>query len=74
VDPDNVTIKLNGIVLQTPVVQDGWWLFTLKPFHMATGRNLVMLDASSQTDNHARSRSLEKLEIRVSYLPEQNEK
>ena len=61
---DVVEVKLNGILLTAPTVQDdGWRIFALTPRHCAVGENLVSARAAAAEGPI----TIEKLEVHVNY-------
>ncbi|MBM4074748.1 MAG: hypothetical protein FJ267_03805, partial [Planctomycetes bacterium] len=65
-DPQQVRVKLNGILLRDPVVEDLWSIYRLTREQLATGRNLVTLDDSS-SQSRDKPLAIEKVEIHVRY-------
>ena len=64
--PQHVWVKFNGIRLQNPVLDTGWWSFALTPKQMAVGRNL--LTVRYPRPGAAESPiTLEKVEVHVAY-------
>jgi len=61
---DVVEVKLNGILLTAPTMQDdGWRIFTLRPRYFAVGENLVSARAAAAQGPI----TIEKLEVHVNY-------
>ena len=65
-DPQQVRVKLNGILLRDPASEDHWSIYRLTREHLAVGRNLVTLDDSS-SQSHDKPLALEKVEVHVRY-------
>ncbi len=65
-EPQQVRVKLNGLLLRDPAIKDLWSIYQLTPQQLAVGRNLVTLDDSSPQPRD-KPLALEKLEIHVRY-------
>ncbi len=70
-EPQQVRVKLNGILLRDPGIEDLWSIYRLTREQMALGRNLVTLDDSSPQPRE-KPIALEKLEIHVRYRKRSN--
>lgn len=73
IDPRQVGVKFNGIKLQNPVKEAGWWILALTPRQTAMGRNLLSLNCGKSV-NRENLISLEKVEVRVKYQTVRTEK
>ena len=65
---DAVEVKLNGVLLPAPTVQDDGWRIlktTLRQF--AVGRNLVHIRLGKRSPDSQSSVTIEKLEVHVTY-------
>jgi hypothetical protein len=65
-DPQQVRVKLNGILLRDPASEDHWSIYRLTREQLAVGRNLVTLDDSS-SQSRDKPLALEKVEVHVRY-------
>ena len=63
-DPQQVRVKLNGILLRDPAIENLWSIYRLTPQQLALGRNLVTLDDSSPQPRN-KPLALEKVEVHV---------
>jgi hypothetical protein len=64
---DNVEVRLNNLVLNSPRIEEGWLVFPCHPNQFARGRNLVGV-VLGQVPADPRARVfVEKLEVHVDY-------
>jgi len=71
--PESMQVKFNGIELHDPMQEEGWWIFPLKPWQMALGRNLLTV-RDNRPPATANLIILEKVEVQVQYRPEKTGK
>jgi hypothetical protein len=63
-----VDVKLNGVLLSAPTVQDdGWLIFAPNPRQFAVGRNLVSIRMGQRAGDSKNPIVIEKLEVHVAY-------
>ena len=63
---DHVQVRLNGVLLNQPVVQDGWLVCYPDPHLFAVGENLIGVLISDR-DPEIPPLTIEKMEVRVVY-------
>ena len=64
---DQVRIRINGVILDHPIIRDGWLIYQLKPFQLALGSNVVAFKVSGRNLQEQKQVTVEKLEINVKY-------
>ena len=60
-------VRINGVILDQPIIHDGWLVYRLKPVQLAHGSNVIALVLNG-SESQAKGRiTVEKLEIDVIY-------
>lgn len=65
--PDNLRVRMNGVVLEQPANRGGWLSYQIKPVHLAQGRNVVAFKLNGRKPVEKERVIVEKLEIAVRY-------
>ena len=64
---DQIRIRINGVILDQPVTEDGWLIYQLKPVHLAAGSNVVAFKMNGRNTLEQNRITVEKLEIIAKY-------
>ena len=73
---DQIEVRINNILLGTPIVEEGWLVFTIQPKFLAVGDNLVGvrvtgcgrgIPAPMRSSDLQHQILIEKLEIHLAY-------
>jgi hypothetical protein len=60
--------RINGVLLDTPGIHEGWLVYDVRPVQLAHGRNIVAFRLERGSRASGARISVEKLEIHVKYL------
>ena len=64
---DQLELRLNNALLDRPVVDEGWLVFTAQPNQFALGNNLIGMHVTERPADTQLEVSIEKLEVHVNY-------
>ena len=64
---DQIEVRVNNILLETPTVEEGWLVFVVQPKFLAVGDNLVGLRVTERSADAQHQILIEKLEIHLEY-------
>jgi hypothetical protein len=64
---DQLRVRINGVILDSPEVSDGWLIYQLKPVQLAHGRNVLAFVLSGTRPQVQEKITIEKMEIDVRY-------
>jgi len=65
---DNFRARINGVMLERPVVQEGWLVYGLKPLQLTLGKNLAGFKLKGRDPDSREYMCIEKLEIHLKYI------
>jgi hypothetical protein len=64
---DQLRVRINGVILDKPAIQDGWLIYQLKPSQLAHGSNVIAIVLTRSESQEKGRLTVEKLEIDVQY-------
>lgn len=64
---DQLQVRINGVILDRPIVREGWLVYLPKPVCLAYGKNVIAFKLSKRSSNVQERVTIEKLEINVLY-------
>ena len=64
---DQIDVRINNILLGTPMVKEGWLVFAIQPKFLAAGDNLVGVRVTERPTEVRHQILIEKLEVHLEY-------
>ena len=64
---DQIDVRINNILLGTPMVEEGWLVFAVQPKFLAVGDNLVGVRVTERPADAQHQILIEKLEVHLEY-------
>jgi hypothetical protein len=64
---DQIEVRVNNILLGTPMVEEGWLVFAVQPKFLAVGDNLVGVRVTERPTEVRHQILIEKLEVHIEY-------